>query len=233
MQVQVQCEGAYAMAYLLLGHGEAVHVEHGAMVAMSAGVTVAGSVGGNVGRAVKRRLFGGETLLQGRYTAVADGGWVAIAPKFPGDLSHVQLAPAGPGLVLEQGAYLACTDGVDVDARWAGLSNVVLREGATLLHVTAPAGPGQCVFASYGGVQRVDLADGETMIVDTGHLVGWHDTVDVKLRLLSDVATSAVTGEGAVALLTGPGQVWFQTRAEQQLRSWLFPQRSQNRGALR
>lgn len=66
------------------------------------------------------------------------------------------------------------------------------------------------------------------MIVDTGHLVAWDHTVDIEVGALGSAAAAAASGEGLVARVTGPGRVWVQTRKEQQVGSWLSPERRQN-----
>ena len=92
-------------------------------------------------------------------------------------------------------------------------------------------GSGSALVGTYGGLDKILLAEGESTIVDTGHLVAMTEDVTMKVGPLGSVTASALTGEGLVALLTGgPGgsAIWIQTRAEQQFREWLFPQREQN-----
>lgn len=226
MDIKIECQPAYAMAYISLDVGESVLVEQGAMAAMSAGVSVSAGMGpGGVGKAVMRRAFGGESLFMGRYTAELHGAWVAVTPRYPGDIAEVDI-DAGHGYRFEAGSFLAASEEVHVDVKYAGARSVIQREGITMLGVH---GQGKALVCSYGGVQRFNLPDGATMIVDTGHLVGMSDTVSMKVGPLSGVATSVITGEGLVAELTGPGCVFVQTRAETQLRSWLFPEKKQNR----
>jgi uncharacterized protein (TIGR00266 family) len=224
MRVNITCSPSYSMAYCFLDADESVLVESGAMAVMSAGVRVSAGVGpGGVVKATMRRALGGEGFFMGRYTADVQDAWVGVAPRYPGDVAVEELH--GPGLLVEQGAMLAVTDGVDVDVRWAGMRSIVLREGATLLHCD---GTGTLLVGSYGGIQRFELAPGEQLIVDTGHLVAFSDTMKIRVGPLSSVATSAIVGEGLVAVFEGPGLILVQTRAEQALANWLFPDKRQN-----
>jgi uncharacterized protein (TIGR00266 family) len=227
MRVNLSCSPSYTIAYCYLSSGEELLAEAGAMAAMSAGVRVAGSVGpGGVGKAVMRRALGGEGFFMGRYRAEVEGAWVALAPRYPGDIAVESVHPES-GFVVEQGALLGLSSGVAADVKWAGMRNIALREGATLLHI---AGEGDMLIASYGGLQRFDLGPGEQLVVDTGHLVGFSDTMKVRVGLVGGAVGSVTSGEGLVGSLTGPGVVFIQTRAEQALLGWLMPARGQNSG---
>jgi uncharacterized protein (AIM24 family) len=48
--------------------------------------------------------------------------------------------------------------------------------------------------------------------------------------MLGGARVAAMSGEGIVARLTGPGPVFIQTRAEQGLTSWLAPSRAHDNG---
>lgn len=226
MRIELAGQPAYAVAYLRLDHGESVYCEPGAMVAMSAGIEAGGSLEGGVVRAAFRKAFGDEKFFLARYTAEVHGAWVALSPRFPGDIAAVPVRD-GDGVALQSGAMLAFSDGVDIDVRWAGVRKILMREGATVLRAS---GEGTLLIGSYGAIQQMTLGVGETVIVDSGHLVAWSAGMGVRIGPLAGVVGQALTGEGLVAELTGPGQVWIQTRAEQQLVSWLFPERHHNTG---
>ncbi len=227
MQVQIRCKPAYAIAYCVLESGETLFVERGAMAAMSTGLDVGAAVG-KVGKALKRKVLGGEGLVYARYTAEVAGSWVAVAPTFPGDVGEIAVTPT-KAVLVEAGAVLAHSQNVELDAKVTGLSTVILREGVSMLKIT---GDGSALVGTYGGLEKLLLAEGESTIVDTGHLVGMTEDVTMKVGPLGSVTASALTGEGLVALLTGgPGgsAIWIQTRAEEQFRTWLFPEREQNK----
>lgn len=227
MNVNLTCEPSYTLAYCYLDYGESMLVERDGMALMSAGIDVGVGIGpGGMAKAAMRKAFGGENFFMGRYTATVHGAWVAVAPPYPGDMMVIDVETHGTGMRLESGALVAAAQGVDVNVKYAGLSSIALREGATMLHV---GGEGKVIVSSYGGIQRFDLRDGEQLIVDTGHLVGFDDTVSLQVTPLGGVTTSAMTGEGLVGVLTGPGTVLAQTRAERGLTEWLMPRREQNR----
>jgi uncharacterized protein (TIGR00266 family) len=225
MQIDLACQPSYTMAYIRLDAGEGIICESDAMVAMSAGIETAASTGGGVASALLRKVAGQETFFMGKYRAVTHGAWVAVAPRFPGDINVVNMAP-GRDLILQTGSLLAHGERVETTIRFGGVGTIIQREGLAVLLAT---GEGSLVVCSYGGLQRFDLGIGERVVVDTGHLVAWSAGMGLKLGPLSGVVSAGLTGEGVVAELTGPGEVFIQTRAEASLRSWIAPSRSQNR----
>lgn len=228
MEVKLACQPSYTLAYCFLGAGETVYSERGAMAALSAGVKVGANTGtGGISKALLRHEMGGESLFMTKYTAEVHGAWVALAPRYPGDIQLVEVYE-GMQLLIQSGSLLGHSEGVEVDVKWAGVRNIVLREGATLLRAH---GDGEVLIAAYGGLQRFDLAEGEEMVVDTGHLVAYGASVAVKIGMLGGARVAAMSGEGVVARLTGPGPVFVQTRAEQGLRSLIAPTRGHDSGA--
>ena len=223
--MNVTSSPAYSVAYVHLEVGESVLSERGAMVAMSAGISVSGAVDGGIARASLRKMFANESFLFARFTGEVHGAWVALAPRFPGDIASVDVSHGAP-LSVQQGSLLGYEDTVDASVKVGTFGQVVLREGATALHCT---GEGKVLVASDGGLERFEVGTGQKMIVDTGHLAAWSSGMDLRVGMLGSAVTAAATGEGLVGEMTGPGVVYVQTRAEQQLRSWLFPERSHDR----
>ncbi len=218
MQVKFASQPAHTLAYCFLEHGESLDVEPGAMALMSDGIAASMGMGGSIGSAIRRKALGGERALTVRYTATRHGAWVAVAPPLPGDMAAVRVEG---GVVCERGAVVAWDSGVDVDVRYAGARAIILREGVVLLHLS---GSGTAVFGAYGGLQEFKLEQGQEMAVDTGHLVAWDSSVQIRLGVLGSAATATLSQEGIVARLTGPGRVWCQTRSAQAMREWMGSQ---------
>jgi uncharacterized protein (AIM24 family) len=84
-------------------------------------------------------------------------------------------------------------------------------------------GSGELVVSSYGGIQAIDLAAGQTYTVDTGHMVGWGEGVRYDVRKAGGWKSTILGGEGLVVELTGPGRIYIQTRSEDAFLDWLIP----------
>lgn len=226
MQVDVASRPAYAIAYVRLEADESVVAEAGSMVALSAGVQAAPAMPGGAVRSVVRHLVAQESLLMTRFTSRVHGGWVSLSPRFPGDITTLDVL-AGADICVQSGSLLAHGEGVDASAAIGSLQTLALREGATVLRLS---GNDTAVLAAYGGLERFDLQSGQELVVDSGHLVAWSADMSLRVGPLRGLVTAALSGEGIVGQFTGPGTVFVQTRAEQQFRSWVFPDRGHDRG---
>lgn len=231
MRVTRRCEPSYTIAYVQLEYEESILAISGAVAMMSAGIHASIAAPGGLTRSYIRRRFGDESFFMGRYTAKTHDAWVALAPTFPGDVHDLRVSEGNP-LFIEAGNLLAYSEGITIDVKYAGLRNIVLHEGATVLHAR---GAGDLLLSAYGGVEHFELGDGDPVVVDTGHLVAWSESCGYAVGPLGGIIGSQLNGEGLVGQITGPGDLWVQTRAEQDFRRWLLPGRepSTGRGATR
>ena len=226
MQVDISSRPAYSLAYVKLENGESVFAEAGAMVAISGGIEASATLNGGVVRSALRRIVTQESMIMTRFTARVYGEWVALAPRFPGDIASLEVTP-GHDMIVQSGSLLGHSEHVDVTAAVGNLQSLALKEGATVLRAV---GAGTLLIAAYGGLERFELRAGEQIIVDSGHVTAWSASLGFRVGPLKGVLSSALTGEGIVGEFTGPGVLYVQTRAEQHLRSWLLPERSQDTG---
>ena len=64
-------------------------------------------------------------------------------------------------------------------------------------------------LGGYGGIIERDI--GEEYIVDTGHLIAYDPSVDLKVALSGGIFSSLFSGEGFVSKMQGPGKIYMQT----------------------
>lgn len=107
---------------------------------------------------------------------------------------------------------------IDVDAKWGGGRSFFSGEGLILLRCT---GQGGLLLASYGAILASTLAPGETMTLDTGHVVAFDESVQYSVRKVGNWKSTLLGGEGLVTDFTGPGRVWLQTRSSNDLIGWI------------
>ena len=206
------------MARITLGPNEPVRVESGAMMAMSANVTLQAKAEGGVLKSLKRAALGGESFFVSTYTAPAEGGFVDVAARLPGDIMTFDITPATP-LFIQKGSWLANDTNVTINTQWGGFKNMFGSEGGFVIRAE---GQGPVVFGCYGALETWDLAAGQTITVDTGHMVAYEGTVNMTLRKASGgIIQSFKSGEGIVFDFTGPGKVWTQTRNPTELVGWI------------
>jgi uncharacterized protein (TIGR00266 family) len=218
MEVNVQHRPSYALAVAQLDPNEPIQVEAGSMVGMSAGVAVETKARGGLLKSLARSMLGGESFFINTYRASSQGGRVLLAPTLPGDIVVRQLEQET--LLVQSGSYVASSEGVDVSTGWGGAKTFFAREGLILLRIS---GAGTLVLSSYGAIEEMELAEGETFTVDTGHLVAFSDRLGFDVRRVGGLKSTLFSGEGLVVDLSGPGRFWMQTRSEDAFLTWLIP----------
>jgi uncharacterized protein (TIGR00266 family) len=125
----------------------------------------------------------------------------------------------GEGLNITRGSYLCSAAGVVIDTSWGGFKSMWGGEGGFLVRAS---GSGQVAAACYGAADVVDLAAGEQMVLDSGHLVAYTDGITFTTRKAAKgIMNTLKSGEGLVMEFTGPGRVWKQTRNPQEFIGWL------------
>jgi uncharacterized protein (AIM24 family) len=199
VEVALRHTPSFGVARVKLGASEHVKVESGAMYAMSAGVVLESKMEGGFLKSAKRAMLGGESFFVSTYTAPQQGGFVDVAARLPGDLLSVEIAP-DRALFVQKGS-------------WFG------AEGGFILRA---AGSGPLVMACYGALETWDLQPGQTLTVDTGHMVSYEETVQMTLRKVTGgIVQSIKSGEGLVFDFVGPGRVTTQTRNPNEFLSWI------------
>lgn len=218
MDVEILYKPSYSLGVIKLSGGEQVRVEGGAMVSMSAGVTLETKAAGGILKSLARSVLGGESFFQNTFIAPSGGGEVSVAPALPGDLFSINLD--NEGLMVQSGSYVASESGVELDTKWGGAKTFFASEGLIMLRAK---GSGELLLSSYGAIHEMNLSDGEKYIVDTGHLVGFTEGINFKVKKVGGLKSTLFSGEGLVVELTGPGRVLMQTRSTDAFLAWLLP----------
>jgi uncharacterized protein (TIGR00266 family) len=217
MDVTIRHSPSFAVARCALSSGEGLKAESGAMMATSHGVEVEAKMQGGLLKGLKRSVLGGESLFITTFTAPASGGWVDCAARLPGDI--IVLDVGGEALNLSRGSYLAASSTVEIDTKWGGFKNLAGGEGGFLIRTT---GVGHVVVSCYGAIDVVPLAAGESMVVDSGHVVAFEPSVTYTTRKVSKgIMNTLKSGEGLVMEFSGPGKVYTQSRNPGELIDWL------------
>jgi uncharacterized protein (TIGR00266 family) len=200
--------------------GESIKAESGAMVAMSDSLHLTGKADGGILRGIARK-FSGESFFMQHVEAKDGAGWVMLAAAMPGGIAPVEMTQ-GRMLMVQKNGFLAATPGVEVSTKMQSLTKGILSgEGFFVVKIT---GEGTVFLATYGSIETIDIAKGETVLVDNGHLVAWD--ADMKYKITKGAKTwfsAATSGEGFACRFEGPGRVLIQTRNPQELGGWLFP----------
>ncbi|MFT6014076.1 MAG: hypothetical protein ACI860_001788 [Chitinophagales bacterium] len=88
--------------------------------------------------------------------------------------------------------------------------------------VVKVSGEGKAFLSSFGAVVKVNIEAGKDYIIDNHHLVAWPDNAKIKIEKASKGWINSLTsGEGLVTKITGPTEVYIQTRNVQAFSSWM------------
>lgn len=218
MDIQILHKPDAAMGVIKLGVGEDLQAEAGAMVSMSSGIEIETKAKGGLLGGLKRSILGGESFFINTFKA-PQGGEVMVAPSLPGDI--VTYPMTGPALMVQSGSYMASAMGIEVDTKWGGAKTFFGGEGLFMLRCT---GQGDLVLSSYGAIHEMELGPGESLRIDTGHVVAFEESVTFAVQKVGGWKSTIFSGEGLVVNLTGPGKVMMQTRSQQSFLGWLIPQ---------
>mgnify|MGYP003585871841 FL=1 len=225
MQIEIKHSPSFAAATVTLAPNEQVKAEAGVMIYKTPSVEIETSTQGGFMKGLKRSL-GGESFFMNTFTAGPQGGEVSFAPDLAGDV--VTWTLAGQTVFLQSGAYLASNVGVEIDSKWGGAKTFFSGEGLIILRVS---GHGEVLVSSYGAIDSRELQAGETLTVDTGHVVAWSESVTYQVRKVGGWKSTMLSGEGLVVDLTGPGVIYTQTRSPRAFLDWIIPQLpTQNKG---
>ena len=215
------------IARVHLQPSQEIFAEAGKMVYKSANVDwqtrMAGqSLGDKIIGALKRKLTG-ESLFFTYFRANATEGEIGFAGHYPGKIQVFELV-AGQTIMVQRDGFLFAQSTVKFDiamVRKLG-AGLLGGEGFILQKLTGPG----AVFVHAGG-DHVDfnLAPGQILQVQTGHLVAFEPTVDYDIQMVGSIRTAIFGGEGLfLATLTGPGRVLLQSMTLERLRHELSPQ---------
>ncbi len=213
----------FSILRVRMAQGQQIFAEPSVMASMDDSLELRaglkGGLLGSVGRAIA-----GESMVLNTFTAERGPGELMLAPGAPGDVVHHRVR--GASLLLQRGAYIAHTEGIEINAKWGGARGFFSGQGLVLLKAS---GTGDVFFSTYGGMLELDVTDG--FIVDTGYIAAFEDTLHYEITVLpglsvgSKVKSFFFGGEGLVARFSGQGKVWVQTRTINPFLSWVYPYR--------
>jgi uncharacterized protein (TIGR00266 family) len=218
MQTEILYRPSYSLARVTLSPNEKIRTESGAMVSMSADLTVETQARGGLLSSLARTVLGGESFFLNTYTGPSGGGEITLAPVLPGDI--MVLPMTGGTMLVQSGSFLACSDSISMDTKWGGAKTFFSGEGLFMLRIS---GSGTLILSSYGAIHEMKLEKAQKYIVDTTHLVAFDEGVGYQVKTIGGIKSTLFSGEGLVVELTGPGTVLLQTRSEGAFLSWLIP----------
>jgi len=219
MKYEIKYKPSYSMLVVSLEKGETITGEAGAMTYMDTTIephtrkrekSLLGSLG--------MSLIGRQSFWVNDYAAVAGPGEVGLVSAPVGDIETLEVKP-NQGYIIQKSAYIASTQNVDLDIKWEGFTKGLFGQGLFMIKVT---GNGMLFINTFGAVDKHTLRSGQTMIVDNFHLVAFSDACNYKVTKFGGLKETLLGGEGLVTQVTGPGDVYIQTKNLKEFVDWLW-----------
>ncbi len=189
--------------------GETLITEKGSMSWMTPNMKMETTSNGGIGKAFGR-MFAGEALFQNRYTAVGKPGQIAFASSFPGSIRAFEIRP-GKEMIVQKRGFLASEEGVELSVHFQRkiASGLFGGEGFIMQRLS---GNGTAFVEIDGSAHEQELADGESLIVDTGYLAAMEATCRMEVVTVPGVKNILFGGEGLFnTVIYGPGKIILQT----------------------
>ncbi len=219
MDYEIKYKPSYSMLVVKLNQGETITAESGSMTYMDPNVEVKTrkrekSLLGSIGL----KLIGRQSFWVNDYSAASGSGEAAIVSAPVGDIEILEVAP-NQGYIVQKSSYIASTEGVDLDVQWQGFTKGLFGQGLFMIKVS---GKGTLFINTFGAIDKHSLKPGETMIVDNFHLVAFSDTCQYKVTKFGGLKETLLGGEGLVTQITGPGDIFIQTKNLREFVDWLW-----------
>jgi uncharacterized protein (TIGR00266 family) len=163
-------------------------------------------------------IIGRQSFWVNDYAAVAGPGEVGLVSAPVGDIETLEVKP-NQGYIIQKSAYLASTQNVDLDIKWEGFTKGLFGQG---LFMIKASGNGMLFINTFGAVDKHTLRSGQTIIVDNFHLVAFSDACKYKVTKFGGLKETLLGGEGLVTQITGPGDVYIQTKNLKEFVDWLW-----------
>ncbi len=191
-----------------LAQGESLYSQTASMAWMSPSIRMDTHTGGGIFAGIKRALAGGGIFIT-EFTAESSGH-IAFAPRFPGQIVPVTLAP-GQSLICRKETFLCAEKSVELEIAFQQRlgAGFFAGEGFIMQKVT---GPGTVFLDLSGEVVEKTLAPGEQLLVHAGHVGMQEPSIEIDIKMMRGFRNVLFGGEGLfLATLTGPGKIWLQS----------------------
>ena len=190
-----------------LERGEKIVAESGRLSWMQNMQMQTRATGGMLG--ALRRMAGGGTLFLSEFTPAGHEGGVAFAARAPGQI--VELDLAGSDYLVHEHGFLCATEGIEISVGFQRSLGAGVF-GGTGFVLQRLSGNAKAFIDLSGEVVKRDLADGEEILVQPGHIGMFEGRVAFEITTLPGVRNMLFGGDGFfLARLRGPGSVWLQS----------------------
>lgn len=203
-----------------LDPGEVVVAEAGAMCYMDNGISFESKMGdgtendsGFLGKLIGagKRALAGESIFMTHFENRGNGKkTVAFAAPYPGKIAPLDLNLLGGEFLCQKDAFLCAAKGTAISIAFTQRfgAGVFGGEGFILEKLNGDG----LAFIHAGGTLIEKKLNGETLVVDTGCIVGFTAGIDYDIQRAGNLKSMFFGGEGFfLATLRGTGTIYLQS----------------------
>ena len=159
--------GAFPIVICTLQRGETMKNETGAMSFMTSEMKMETNTGGGLLKGLGRALSG-DSIFLNFFTAQADNQKIGFSARTPGKIFPIKLDGTNT-IIGQKNAFLAAEEGVDLDIYFKNKLGTGIFGGEGFI-LQKFSGVGMAFIEIDGEVIERELAPGEQLLLDPGHL---------------------------------------------------------------
>ncbi len=210
-----------------LAQGESVFAEGGAMAAMEDTIDLTGKARGGFLKSIARAATTGESFFMQQANAARGAGHMLFSPGHPGEVRVIDMENGTWSLT--DGAFLCAEDSLEIATKRNKSISGSFFGGTGGFFIMTVTGTGKLAVSALGAIKEMPIPPGGELIVDSGHVVAWPNTVEMSASLstgqkggvLGKMVGSIKTGEGVVLRFRGGGTVLVASRAQPAFIGWI------------
>lgn len=219
MRYEIKYRPSYSMLTVYLDQNESIIAEAGAMSYMTPNIEIRTRTRQrSIWSALKLSIIGAQSFFVNEYIARNGPGEIGLVAAPVGDITVLKVSPER-GYIIQRASYIASTPNINLDIKWQGFTKGLFGQG---LFMIKAEGEGDLFINTFGAIDRHDLLPGEKLIVDNFHLVAFSSSCNYIVKRIGGLRELFLSGEGLVVEITGPGEVYLQTKNLSEFVNWLW-----------
>lgn len=196
---------------ITLASGVGLKAEAGAMLYMESGVSMDTKFEGGIVGTIKRAFMGESLALPHFDNTAAVDRKVAFAAPYPGKIIPINLENFGGKVLAQRDSFLLSDKDINIEIAFTKKIGAGFFGGEGFI-LQKLEGTGIVFMHSGGAIIERELAEGEELIVDTGCIVAFSESIEYDVKFVGGFKNMIFGGEGFFqTVLKGPGKVYLQS----------------------
>jgi len=201
--------GSLPVLKVTMNKGSKIFSDKGDMIWQSENILMQTSTRGGLLKGLGRS-FSGESMFLNTFESKEDNQEIAFAPSVPGSIKLFELKD-NQSIIAQKNSFMMGEEGIELKVAFTKkiTSGLLGGEGFILQKIS---GKGVFALEIDGHYEEKDLKEGETLLVDQGHVAFFTENVKYEIVTVKGIKNKLLGGEGLFLVkLTGPGKVGLQS----------------------